>query len=205
MRIPPSRGRGPWAIASFTAIPLFFSSLMAATLALEKPRLVQWHGGKHGILTTWHQPTASTEARIWLWALLPPVLLSLVGFICTRLPYGWYIACAAAIVIAMAVVHKLNIWTLHHTLRFPVGVDMIPRTNPTSNTYDRGEWELLARSTALSLEHWTIAIALGAIIVMFTLHTRRRFSRRPSRPTVTPLEGVHGPSATMPGLDVGSS
>ena len=38
MRVPKSRGRGPWAIASFIAIPLFFTSLMSATLALEKQK-----------------------------------------------------------------------------------------------------------------------------------------------------------------------
>ena len=98
------RSRSPLAIASFVAIPLFFSSLMASTLAQEKPRLVQWRNGS-GLHTVYHDPTTSTEARIWLWALLPPALLIIAGWFATRLPHGFYIACLAAIVDAMAVVH----------------------------------------------------------------------------------------------------
>jgi hypothetical protein len=134
------RGRAPFAIASFIAIPLFFSSLMASTLAQEKPRLVQWtSGGK--LQTTYHDPTSATEARIWLWALLPPALLIVTGWIASRLPYGFYIACVAAIVDAMAVVHKTATWEAHHTHRFPNGVDLIAANNPASNQFDPGQWE----------------------------------------------------------------
>lgn len=200
LTLPPSRGRGPWAIASFIGIPLFFCALMASTLAQEKPRVVQWKGCHSGICTTWHEPAASTEARIWLWALLPPVVLSLIGLICTRLPAGWYIACVAGIVMPLAVVHKIDTWTRHHTQRFPWGVDLIPGTNLQSNQYDPGEWEKLARETALSLSHWTIGVAAAAIVVMGVLAVRRRFFAR--RPFLVAdegdgvLEGVHAPDAT---------
>jgi hypothetical protein len=203
MRLPASRGRGPWAIASFIAIPLFFSSLMASTLAQEKPRVVQWQGGRHGILTTWHEPTSATEARIWLWALVPPLVLSLVGFLCMRIPYGWYVACSAGIVEALAVVHRLDIWTAHHTARFPWGVDLIPATNFQSDQYDPGEWERLARQTALSLSHWTIGLALASILVMVALWVRRRFFSRQqflTGSTDDVLEGVHAPTATGAGI-----
>jgi hypothetical protein len=199
LRLPPSRGRAPWAIGSFIAIPLFFSSLMASTLAQEKPRVVQWHGCK-GICTTWHQPSSATEARIWLWALLPPLLLSFIGWLCTRLPLGWYIACVAAVFEAVAVVHRLDTWTAHHTARFPVGVDLIPSTNSASNQYDPGEWEKLARSTALSLEHWTIGVGGAAAGVAAALYVRRRFFARSPITGVAPLEGVHAPDATTPAV-----
>jgi len=198
-----NRSRGPWAIASFIAIPLFFSSLMASTLAQEKPYVIQWKGVHH-LITQFHEPTSATEARVWLWALLPPLLLSFVGWLCVRLPFGWYIVCAAAVVEALAVVHKLDTWTAHHTARFPIGVDLIPKTNFQSNQYDPGEWEKLARQTALSLEHWTIGLALAAAFVMAALYARRRlFARRPAL-AAAPLEGVHAPDATAPGLDPGS-
>jgi hypothetical protein len=196
------RSRGPWAIASFIAIPLFFSALMASTLAQEKPYVIQWNGVHH-LITQWHEPTSATEARIWLWALLPPVLLSLVGWICVRLPYGWYIACAAAVVEAVAVVHRLDTWTAHHAARFPLGVDLIPKTNFQSNQYDAGEWEKLARETALSLEHWTIGLAAAAAVVTAALSARRRFFGRKPVPALAPLEGVHAPDATTPGFDPG--
>jgi hypothetical protein len=194
-KLPPIRSHGPWAIGSFIAIPLFFTSLMASTLAQEKPRLVQWNGPHH-LITMWHEPTSATEARIWLWALLPPVLLSLVGWICMRIPLGWYVACVAGIVEAVAVVHKLDIWTRHHTQRFKLGVDLIPATNLQSNQYNQGEWETLARETALSLEHWTIGVAVAAIAVMGGLYVRRRFFAR--RPVVVEDAqlGVHAPDAT---------
>jgi hypothetical protein len=197
LRLGRSRGRGPWAIASFIAIPLFFTALMASTLAQDKPRVVQWKGCRSGLCTSWHEPSSSTEVRIWLWALLPPLLLTIVGWLCTRIPYGWYVACVAGIVEAVAVVHKLDTWTRHHTARFPWGVDLIPGTNAQSNTYDQGEWETLARQTALSLEHWTIALATASILVMAALEVRRRwFARRPSYVAGGTLEGVHAPDAT---------
>ena len=198
------RSRAPLAIAAFIAIPLFFSSLMASTLALEKPRLVQWtSGGK--LLTTWHDPSPSTEARIWLWALVPPLVLIVVGWIAVRLPHGFYVSCAAAIVIGLAVVHRVNIWTLHHTLRFPNGVDLIPKSNVASNRYDPGEWEREARATALSLSHWTIAIASIAIVIAATAATRRRYFARMPAELFAPVESVHAVDSTMPGLGPDSS
>jgi hypothetical protein len=200
MRLPPSRGKGPWAIASFIGIPLFFSALMASTLAQERPHVIQWKGCREGLCTTWREPSSATEARIWLWAMLPPVLLSLIGLICTRLPLGWYIACVAGVVEALAVVHRVDTWERHHTARFPWGVDLIPGTNSASNQYDPGEWETIARETALSLSHWTIGVAVAAILAMGGLWIRRRFfARKPflvADESEGVLEGVHAPDST---------
>jgi hypothetical protein len=192
------RSRAPLAIASFIAIPLFFSSLMASALAQEKPRLVQWtSGGK--LQTTYHDPTTGTEARIWLWALLPAALLILVGYFATRLPHGFYIACLAAIVDAMAVVHKIDTWERHHTHRFPNGVDLIAANNPASNQFDPGQWEQMARDTALSLEHWTIGLALVSIVVVAGLTVKRRYFGRKPAPAYGAIETIGGaPSITMP-------
>lgn len=193
------RSRSPLAIASFIAIPLFFSSLMASALAQEKPRLVQWRSGGH-LKTTYHDPTTSTEARIWLWALLPPALLIVVGWLATRLPHGFYIACLAAVVDAMAVAHKVDIWQKHHTARFPNGVDLIAANNPASNKFDPGQWERMAHETALSLEHWTIALALIAIAVTAGLTLKRRYFGRKPAPAYAAIEGIHAQDATPPGL-----
>jgi hypothetical protein len=172
---------------------------MAASLALERPRTIQWKGG-HGILTTWHDPTSGTIARVWLWALVPPLVLVLVGLVATRLPLGFYVPCLAAIVIAMAVVHKTATWQQHHTARYPVGVDLVPPSNAASDKFSRGQWEQMARDTALSLQHWTIALALASALVMGGLWARKRFfSRRPVASNGQ-LESVHAPDATPPGL-----
>jgi len=199
IRWPRPRSRGALGIAAFIAIPLFFSSLMASTLALEKPHVVQWTSGGR-LQTTWHDPSTATEARIWLWALVPPVLLVIVGLVATRLPLGFYVPCLAAIVIAMGVVHKTAAWEGHHTARYPVGVDLIPPVNAASDTFDRGQWEQTARETALSLQHWTIGVALAAAAVAAALTVRRRYFRRKPLPPPVELEGVHAVDTTAPGI-----
>jgi hypothetical protein len=194
----PVRSKAPLGIAAFIAIPLFFSSLMSASLAVEKPRVVAWRDGVV-LHQAFHDPAATNELRIWLWALVPPLLLVLAGWVATRLPYGFYVACVAAIVDAMAVAHKTKTWAAHHTARFPKGVDLIP-TNSISNRYDPGEWEGQARQTALSLEHWTIGVALAAILVVAALALRGRFAARRFVGDAGQLESVHAPDATPPGL-----
>lgn len=194
------RGKAPLAIAAFIAIPLFFSALMAATLALEKPRVVQW-GPAGQLKTTWHEPTSGTIATVWLWALVPSLLLIAIGFVAVRLPLGFYVPCVAAIVIAMAVVHKTRTWERHHSQRFPNGVDLIPLSNPASDKYAKGFWEHEARMTALSLQHWTIGLALAAGLTMAFLWVRRRFfARKPGGLSSTPLDGVHAADSTTPQL-----
>jgi hypothetical protein len=84
--------------------------------------------------------------------------------------------------------------------RFPVGVDLIPASNAASNHWDPGQWEAEARSTALSLQHWTIAIALAAMAVTAFLWLRRRYAARPPATIGDQLEGIHAPDATPPGL-----
>jgi len=119
-----------------------------------------------------------------------------------RVPFGWYVSSFAGIVMAVAVVHRLDRWTEHHIARFPNGVDLIPSTNSASNQYDPGEWEKLARETSLSLSHWTIGVSLASIVVMGALFVRRRFFSRQPFVEGVPLEGVHAPDATLPSVPV---
>ena len=190
------RGRAPLAIAGFLAIPLFFCSLMASTLAQEKPQTIQWKGCHSGICTVWHDPSAWNEARIWGWALVPSLVLVVIGLIATRLPLGFYVSCLASILIAMAVVHKTAIWQRHHTARFPVGVDLIPPTDHISDQWSRGQWEHEARWTALSLQHWTIGIALAAILVSGLLAVRRRRKHPDYAIEPPPMDTGGAPQAT---------
>jgi hypothetical protein len=200
IKLPPSRGRSPLAIAAFLGIPLFFCALMASTLAQEKPQTVQWTGCRSGLCTTWHDPSGANEARIWLWALVPSAILIVIGWLMTRVRFGFYISCVTSIVLAMAVVHKTAIWAKHHTARFPGGVDLIPATNSISDEWSRGEWEGMARQTALSLQHWTIGIALGAMLVMVALTVRSRYKAKRAPQIGQQLEGIHAPDVTLPGL-----
>jgi hypothetical protein len=195
-----ARSKAPLAIAAFIGIPLFFSTLMAATLALEKPVKYQWKGGEHGLLTTYHDPSTRNVVTIWLLAMVPPLVLTLIGWIATRLPLGFYIPCITAIAMAVAVVHKTAIWERHHTARYPVGVDLIPPTNAASDKFDRGQWEHMARETAVSLQHWTIGVALASALLMAGLYVRRRFFSRKPVGRDGQLEGIHATDATIPGL-----
>jgi hypothetical protein len=197
-----SRGRAPLGIAAFLAIPLFFCSLMASTLAQERPHKIQWHGCHSGLCTVWHDPTSGNLARVWLWALVPSLVLVVVGLVASRLPLGVYVSCVAAIVIAMAVAHKTATWERHHISRFPDGVDLIPstKTDAFSNLWNPGEWERQALDTALSLQHWTIGIALAAMLVMVALWVRSRYKARRPGVVGAPVEGVHAPDITSPGL-----
>ena len=188
-------------MAAFLALPLFFCSLMASTLALEKPRTFQFKGSRcHPICSIWNDPSGATEARIWLWALVPSAILVLIGWIMTRVRLGFYVSCVTSIALAMAVAHKTAIWEKHHTARFPVGVDLIPPSNAISDHWSRGEWEGMARSTALSLEHWTIGIALAAMLVMGVILLRSRFKAKRAPEVGQQLEGIHAPDVTLPGL-----
>jgi hypothetical protein len=194
------RGRAPLGIAAFIAIPLFFCSLMASTLAQEKAHKIQWKGCQSGICTVWHEPTSATEARVWLWAFVPSLVLVVVGFVATRLPLGFYVSCLAAIVLAMGVAHDTATWARHHTSRFPLGVDLIPHNSAFSNLFDKGEWEKEALSTALSFEHWTIGLALAAMLVMGLLWARARYRGRRPGVVGVPAESIHAPDITSPGV-----
>lgn len=193
------RSRAPLGIAAFLAIPLFFCSLMASTLAQEKAHKTQWQGCHH-LCTVWQDPSTGNVARVWLWALVPSLVLVVVGFIASRIPLGFYVSCLAAIVVAMAVVHKTATWERHHAARFPNGVDLIPKSQAFSNLWDPGEWEKDALDTALSLQHWTIGIALAAMLVMGLLWLRSQFKARRPGVVGVPHEGVHAPDITSPGL-----
>ena len=209
VRMPLSRGgRAPLGIAAFLAIPLFFCSLMASTMAQEKAHKIQWKGCHSGICTVWHDPTTANVARVWLWALVPSLVLVIVGLLASRIPLGFYVSCLGGIVIAIGVVHDTASWARHHTARFPKGVDLIPDRgygpNPfayaSSNHFNRGEWEKEALHTSLSLQHWTIGIALAAMFMMAFLWVRSQQKARRPGVVGVPTEGVHAPDVTPPGI-----
>jgi hypothetical protein len=63
----------------------------------------------------------------------------------------------------------------------------------------------MARDTAVSLSHWTIALALASAFVLAFLTVRRRYFARGPVLEEPPLEGVHATDATTPGLGGPSS
>ena len=167
------RSRAPLALAGFLALPVFFAALMASSLALEKARVVEWSRPHGHLARIFHDPTTSNEVRIWLFALIPPLLLVAAGFAAAYIPYGIYLSCVAAVVDAVALTLRLHRWEIHHTARFPYGEDLLSdKTN--SSSLARGEWEHDAAQTVRSLEHYTIGLAIAAAAVAAYLTFRQR-------------------------------
>lgn len=165
--------RAPLALAAFLALPVLFASLLASSLALEKPRVVEWSRPGGHLARIFHDPTGANEAKIWLFALVPPLVLVLIGWVAGHVPHGVYVSCVGSIVVALLLDVRLHRWELHHTARFPYGEDLIAdQTN--SSSLRRGEWEHDAVQTIHSLQHYTIGLAVAAMLIAIVLTIRRR-------------------------------
>ncbi len=175
-------GRAPFFVGLLLSPPLFFCALMGFSLWLEKPAVttVTRHG--HTV-TIVNQAAASMEARIWIAAALDATLLVLIGVFANLYRRGIYVSAGAAIVLALATVHRLDHWVTLHSHRYPNGMDLI-RESSTSNTLSKGQWEATAKITSLSFAHWTIIIASAVIVISLVLEARRRRGVAPAPPPV---------------------
>ena len=175
-------GRAPFFVALLLSVLVFFCALMGFSLWLEHPAVQTFTRNGHSV-TVYHKAEARMEARIWIAAALDGSLLILIGALANYFRRGIYISAAGAIVVALATVHRLDHWTAQHSLRYPLGMDLI-RESSTSNTLSKGQWEATARITSLSFAHWTIVIASAVIVISLVLELRHRRSRpAPALPT----------------------
>ncbi|HEX4526135.1 MAG TPA: hypothetical protein VH108_05280 [Gaiellaceae bacterium] len=180
--------KAPLALAGFLALPLFFASLMATSLAIERPHAFEWM--RHGrLFHTFHDPLPSNELRIWVLSFVPPLLLVAIGWAASFLSYGIYISSVAAIVEAYALTIRLEMWARHHTLRFPFGEDNYPDSS-NSSLVDRGQWEREAVNTVHSLVRYTIGLALASMAIALVLALRRK--RPPVETIVSELQQTGG-------------
>jgi hypothetical protein len=181
--------KGPLAVAGILATPLFFVSLMAMSLAVEKPGVR--HAGKlHKAVPA--DPTGSTEAKIWLLAVLPALALVLLGLASMLLKRaGVIVASLGAIALSVALLVPLGGWANGHTDRYPLGVDLI-RPSSSSDIYLRGEWEANAKRTADQLGIATMSIAGAAIAITLLLEFRRRRGLERPVPPPPPLITMGG-------------
>jgi hypothetical protein len=165
-------------------MPLFFTALMAMSLAVEKPTV--HHVTKNGKLVTMlGDPSGSNEAKIWLLTALIPLGVVLVGAGAMLLGrVGVVPAALVGVAAAVALRIPLASWTAHHTERFPEGVDNIPRSAGSADIYLPGEWEHAARHTAEQLGVVTIVIGVLAVVFFALLEIRRR--RGPLPPPAPP-------------------
>jgi hypothetical protein len=181
--------RAPLAVAGIVAMPLFFVSLMAMSLAVEKPS-VRHTGALHKAVVG--DPTGATEAKIWVLAALPSLALVLVGLASMLLKRtGVVVTALGAIALSIALLVPLAGWANAHTARYPVGVDLI-RPNTTGDIYLRGEWEANAKRTAEQLGIATISLAGAAIVIVLLLELRRRRGLVRPAPPPPPLTAMGG-------------
>lgn len=164
----------PLAVAGISSMPLFFTALMAMSLAVEEPTV--HHVLKHGSLVRMlGDPSGSNETKIWLLSVLFPLGLVVVGTAATFLGRVGVVPVAlAAIGLAIALRVPLHTWVVHHTARFPLGVDNIPRSAGSGDIYLPGEWEGTAQHTAQQLGLATIVIAGVALLLFAAFEVRRR-------------------------------
>jgi hypothetical protein len=188
-----ARDRTPLNVAWIFATAIYFLSLMLASLAMDRPRLVAWTHNGH-LVVHFHDTAASQEAKIWLVALIPSAIIVGIGVGAVFIRRGVYLVCAAMFIISALLPHKLSVWMRHHELRYPRGQDLHPDAWST-NLLDRGEWEQSARETILSLRNWMMGLAI-LFALGFALADYLRY-RRGNRPT--PYLGP-SISATAPGL-----
>jgi len=166
--LPRIASKAPIAVAGLIAVPLYFAALMASSLALDKPHGVGKHVGPG---------SGGTEARIWLAALVAPGILIAAGAVGSFIRrYGFYLPAAAGIVVCLVLPGISNGWIARHERRFPQGIDFVRDSDP-SNLSSRGEWEHAAQSTVSSICHWTLGLAIGAIVVGLLLELRRHTGR----------------------------
>jgi hypothetical protein len=182
--------KAPLAVAGILATPLFFLGLMAMSLAVEKPG-VQHAGKLHKALPA--DPTGSTEAKIWLLAVLPALVLVLLGLASMLLRRsGVIVTSLGAIALSIALLVPLGGWANGHTARYPLGVDLTP-PGSSGDIYLRGEWEANAKRTADQLGIATMSIAGAAIAIVLLLEFRRRrgiVRPAPPPPPLTAMSGV---------------
>jgi hypothetical protein len=169
--------KAPLALAGLISITLYFAALMASSLAVDEPRVLERvRRGK--VVLHYEQSSNATEAKIWLLALVPVGILLAVGLVAMLWRRGGlYVVSGAAIAISLLLPRRLDEWTARHTRRFPLGVDLIKDASP-SNLASRGEWEQNARDTVISLAHWTIGIAIAAAVIVAALALLRRLRPR---------------------------
>ena len=171
--------RAPLAVGALIAVPLYFAALMASSLALDRPHVIGKHEGPS---------TTPTELKVYLAALIVPGIVLLAGIAGLFLKrQGVYLPAVAGIVCCLVLPGISNGWLLRHERRFPLGMDFLKDSDP-SNLSSRGEWEHAAQATVTSITHWTLGLAIGAIVVTILLEIRRRTGRDAIRVEPPPVE-----------------
>jgi hypothetical protein len=186
------KSKAPLSVAGILAVPLFFVALMAFSLRIDKPSQTLGPAGR----VVLGDPTKGTIGTIYALAFAVGIGIALVGLLAslTRSRLASILPAIAAIVATILLLIPLDAWAAGHTSRYPLGTDNIPHRNP-GNIMDRGEWEHSAYVTAHQIGWVTIGLAVAAIVLSLALRWRGR-----GDVVGVPVEGIHAPDATLPGL-----
>lgn len=110
-------------------------------------------------------------------ALIAPGILLAAGTVGLFLGrHGLYLPAVAGVVVCLVLPGISKGWIARREARFPQGIDFVRDSDP-SNLSSQGEWEHAAQSTVTSISHWTLGLAIGAIVVASLLELRRRTGR----------------------------
>lgn len=161
----------PLAVAGILATPLFFVALMAFSLLLEEPSVQQTRRGAEAL----GDPTTANEVAIYASSFLVSALVVGLGVAALLLArsVALFLPAGGAILATLLLLIPLDTWQKEHAARYPDGIDLIPRRDP-SDLILRGEWEESAKQTADQIGLWTIAIALAAMAIHIAFEVRRR-------------------------------
>jgi hypothetical protein len=100
----------------------------------------------------------------------------------------------AAIVACLLAPGRADGYIARHEARFPDGMDFV-KDNTTGNASSRGDWEHAAKDAVVSMSHWTLVLALLALVVALLV-----LWRRPQPPVLesTGIDPIVGAPETVP-------
>jgi hypothetical protein len=187
--------KAPLSVAGILATPLFFVALMSFSLRVDEPSVEVTRAGAEVL----GDPLRTTVWTIYLLAFAFSACEVLVGVGALLLPtrVGVIVASLGAIALTILLVLPLDTWEGEHVARYPLGVDLIPRNDP-SDLILRGEWEENARRTAQEIGFWTIVIACVAIALTLVFEFRRRRGLAGPPPPPPPPEVAAGEPQIVP-------
>lgn len=183
--------RAPFVVGALFAVPVFFMSLLISSLAVDRPSL---RAAKL-------EPTGSgTEAKVWLAALIGPAIMLAVGALALLAGrYGVFLSIAVAIAACLWLPGLAGGYIGRHERRFPSGMDFVP-DNTAGNASSRGDWEHSSKETVLSISHWTLVLAILALVVALVVLLRRPHQLEAGGDLL--VDPVTGAAKTVPALEL---
>ena len=158
--------RGSLAIACLLSVPLYLAALLAVVARARQAANRR---------CSREPPSSSTEATIWASRADRACDSARSRHRCGAAPALRPLPAALrpASVVCFVLPGLAHGWIGRHERRFPLGIDFVKDSSP-SNLSSRGDWEHASYDTIVSITHWTLVLAFGAIAIGILLEVRRR-------------------------------